>query len=337
MWSWKNHLVVWIFQSIATGIIAIVVSRNLHVFKLVGRLFQYIRRYYDHFFQLYSFMVLYDVSVSPANRTYNCLVLECPALSCMQHWAPLGHWCHCCSQWAGFDGRMQQHRFPHQRSVSCQCPLPVRHNAYLCESKLSLRCKMIVLLLSLSFYHLISSIIKVENWNWRNAIPVVLPNLIPSTFLCLRTPPWHCGSLVLCWQQLSLACQSGASSLVWLSEGWQPVGTATSKSRCVSVCYAWYECLSDWICVWLRCWFCTNMHPTYPHYILPFHVPHSVHFRRSYNLELTHLWLIYWVLILWFSLSWRRRPSSLPTVDAWLGSAWIPTSNWTKSRQGIIK
>lgn len=52
-------------------------------------------------------------------------------------------------------------------------------------------------------------------------------------FLSLRTPPWRCGSLVLRWQHLRLDCLFGASSLGWLSEGWHPVGTATSKSRCV--------------------------------------------------------------------------------------------------------
>lgn len=60
--------------------------------------------------------------------------------------------------------------------------------------------------------------------------------------LSLRTPPWRCGSLVLRWQHLRLDCLSGASSLGWLSEGWHPVGTATSKSRCVCVWasgYAW--------------------------------------------------------------------------------------------------
>lgn len=51
--------------------------------------------------------------------------------------------------------------------------------------------------------------------------------------LSVRTPPWRCGSRVLRWQHLRLDCLCGVLSLVWLSEAWHPVGTATSKSRCV--------------------------------------------------------------------------------------------------------
>lgn len=67
-------------------------------------------------------------------------------------------------------------------------------------------------------------------------------------FLSLRTPPWHCGSLVLCLQHLRLDCLSGASSLDWPSEGWHPVGTATSKSRCVCFLCGRARMLDWWYC-----------------------------------------------------------------------------------------
>lgn len=83
-----------------------------------------------------------------------------------------------------------------------------------------------------------------DAWNFIKASHVQPRNLtlfhtfLPRShhFLSLRTPPWRCGSLVLYWQRLRLDCLSGASLLDWLSEGWPPVGTATSKSRCVCVC-----------------------------------------------------------------------------------------------------
>lgn len=44
----NSHLVIWLSQSIAAGIIAIVMSRNLHVLKLVRSLFVF-SQWYDHF------------------------------------------------------------------------------------------------------------------------------------------------------------------------------------------------------------------------------------------------------------------------------------------------
>lgn len=144
---------------------------------------------------------------------------------------------------------MQWHRGAHQRSVTCQCPMPVWYNTNLCESQLSFQVSLSLKNIHLTSHFLCFSII-CNSWSVKlsksitedkfNLIVLLYFTLfLPRShnFLSLRTPPWHCGSLVLCWQHVRLDCLSGASSLDWPSEGWHPVGTATSKSRCVcSVC-----------------------------------------------------------------------------------------------------
>lgn len=87
--SWNNRLVIWNPQSIVSGIIAILLSRNLRVIKLVRFSFVF-SFWYDQFSHSFCFYKM-SLSLSPAYRTSNYIIPEHPRLSSMLHWAPLGH------------------------------------------------------------------------------------------------------------------------------------------------------------------------------------------------------------------------------------------------------
>lgn len=134
LWSSNDYPVVWMSQSIASGIIAILMSRNLRLKNLVRNELVF------NSFMLHCvvvFTLCNVVFVFPANRTSNRIVPERLCVVSMLHWAALGHQRHCCPQRGKFDGGMQRHAGAHQRSVACQCPMPVRYDTDLRESELS--------------------------------------------------------------------------------------------------------------------------------------------------------------------------------------------------------
>lgn len=71
--------------------------------------------------------------------------------------------------------------------------------------------------------------------NWRKNAHFFDILVTKSLLLNVRIPPWLCGSPVPCCRLQRWDCRCGASSLLWLSEDCFPVGTDTSKSRCVSL------------------------------------------------------------------------------------------------------
>lgn len=110
--------------------------------------------------------------------------------------------------------------------VSAQCPFDTTR-IYVSE-QCNVLCFFLFFYVFFLLFMNITEEVVIVNHNWFSS-HLLLP---------LRTPPWPCGSPVLCCRQLRPACQCGASSWDWLSEGLPPVERATSKSRWVSLCGA---------------------------------------------------------------------------------------------------